>query len=98
MSARDGYTAEFWARVFALQDRTLKQCEKCLAKHGEEKTRITVKRKPKKRSFVRVRVALRLGKRIHPDNLGLFCMKCRRGAYVRVPKVKPSEIMEPLFP
>lgn len=98
MSSRDGYTAEFWARVEELMQRKPRQCERCFRLHGEESTRVTEKKKPKRRSFVQVRVALRIGRHVHPDNLGLFCTKCKRGAYVRRLAPKPSELMEPLFP
>lgn len=92
-----GYTQEFWARAFEMQNYRRKCCEKCFTKHGEESTNVLAKRKPKKRSFVEVRVALRIGRRIHPDNLGFFCTKCKRGNQLRVPKFVPGEYMESLF-
>lgn len=97
MSERDGYTAEFWQRAVMLQNAKLKMCEKCFAKHGEETTNPYTKRRPRKRTFCVVRPALRIGRRIHPDNLGLFCKQCRRGGIRKPPEMSPSEMMEPLF-
>lgn len=93
-----GYTAAFWTRAAMLQNAKLKMCEKCYAKDGEETMPSFTRKNPKRRTFVVVRVALRIGRRIHPDNLGLFCTKCRRGGIRKSPKPQPAELMDGLFP
>lgn len=90
------YTAEFWERALELQDMRVKVCEKCFVRHGQDISKLFDPPLQKKRLAV-VRVALRVGKKIHPDNLGFFCTDCRRGHVVRAPKIKPSDL-EQLFP
>ena len=91
---KHGYTDEFWRKAFELQDQKVKSCEKCFVKNGEERTKPLEKgRKSVRRTWAVVRPALRVGKWIHPSNLGLFCTKCRRGDRVRMEKFKPEEHM-----
>ena len=64
------YSHEFWDKVVELASQPYKECEKCHFPHGWQRTK-------KSRPLV-VTVQLRSGDALVPDNLGLFCDRCKR--------------------
>jgi hypothetical protein len=83
------YTPEFWRRVEQLLKRAERRCEKCRVLNGEDITPIDGKRRAK-RIYAKVLVQLRVGRWVHPDNLGLFCTKCKPG--LRIRKAEPGKM------
>lgn len=97
MREKEGYTQAFWNRAIELTLRIPKECELCHRANGWMELGANDRPKKPNAKPLLVRAALRVGKKLIPSNLGLFCVRCKRGEY-SIKKLSHEELSAMIVP